>query len=73
MPDHCTLFPDRFAGADWSACCAAHDLAYRTGADRLAADFALGQCVLDATGWHALSVAMFAGVAAFGWLFYRRK
>lgn len=71
-PDACTLFPDRLGAVDWSACCAAHDLAYATGADRLAADYALGQCVLQATGWHGLSFLMFLGVTLGGWLFWKR-
>jgi LPXTG-motif cell wall-anchored protein len=76
VPDHCTFWPDRFAGMDWSHCCAAHDLAYRTGIPgmgRAAADAELFRCVTEATGAHWFAGLMFAGVSVFGWVFWRRK
>jgi hypothetical protein len=69
--DHCTLWPDRLLGADWSQCCAAHDLAYLEGLPRLDADFDLVACV--ATVNPLMAALMGAGVIAFGWLFYPRK
>ncbi len=71
--DYCTLFPDRAAGRDWSHCCQQHDLAYTLGTpSRPEADAQLAQCVADATGWSALAVLMWAGVALFGGIFWRR-
>ena len=69
--DHCTLWPDRLFGSDWSHCCAAHDLAYITQADRITADFELARCVM-ALNW-PMGVVMGAGVLAFGWLFYAKN
>jgi len=39
----------------------------------LAADFELGRCVLETTGWSGLAFVMFLGVALFGWAFRRIK
>ncbi|BAP94477.1 hypothetical protein [Aurantimonas phage AmM-1] len=75
MPDHCTLWPDRLGGIDWSACCKAHDGAYDLGGDaaaRLAADLDLASCVAAVAGW-PMATLMFFGVAIFGWLFWRRR
>lgn len=69
--NHCTLWPDRLGSLDWSACCRAHDLAYDAGVNRLAADLELARCVAGVSPF--MAAVMFAGVAAFGWLFYRRK
>lgn len=65
--DGCSLFPDssRIDSRDWCRCCFAHDIAYWRGgteADRLAADEALRQCVLEATGDATLAEAMYLGV-----------
>lgn len=70
--DYCTLWPDRLGAYDWSACCAAHDLAYASGLDRAAADFELVACVA-ANGPLWMAALMGAGVMAFGWIFYRRN
>ncbi|MEM9734230.1 MAG: hypothetical protein AAF903_12220 [Pseudomonadota bacterium] len=72
MNDHCTLWWDRLFGKDWSHCCAAHDEAYAIGIDRGLADAVLEACVAAASGSPLLGLIMFAGVSAFGWLFYRR-
>lgn len=68
---HCTLWPGRIGALDWSACCAAHDIAYEAGLPRLAADLDLARCVAAVSP--AMAGVMLAGVAAFGWLFYRRR
>lgn len=73
MADHCTAWPDRAFGLDWSHCCAAHDLAYETGAPRIAADLDLAACVSAATGWHWMAGLMFVGVLFFGWAFKARS
>jgi hypothetical protein len=72
VPDHCTLWPERLGEIDWSACCAAHDLAYGLGVDRLEADIDMALCVASVAGW-PMAAVMFAGVSAFGWIFWRRK
>lgn len=73
LPNHCTLFPDRAMGRDWSHCCQAHDLAYSLGVPtRPEADLQLARCVADATGWGWLASLMWAGVVLFGGLFWRR-
>lgn len=72
MDDHCTLFPDRAFGKDWSQCCKAHDEAYGGTVARLDADRELMMCVAQTTGWEPLGALMFAGVALFGW-YFRRK
>ncbi len=70
--DHCTLWPDRLAGRDWSACCAQHDRAYADpDVTRLAADLELAACVAEV--WPAMALVMFAGVCAFGWAFRRTR
>ena len=72
--DHCTFWPDRWGDYDWSLCCAAHDLAYLNGIERLEADLTLVACVAqNAPIWMAALIG--AGVLTFGWLFYspRRK
>ncbi|WP_279480241.1 hypothetical protein [Aureimonas sp. SK2] len=64
--DHCSLWPDRLFGLDWSACCAAHD----ASALDLASHLALGSCVGHV--WPLMGVAMAAGVIVlgkpYGWL-----
>ena len=72
MPDQCTLWWDRLLGRDWSACCAAHDLAYDTGVDRGLADAALAACVSAVTGWPWWGWLMWAGVTFGGGWFYGR-
>ena len=50
---------------DWCACCVQHDMAYWKGgteSERLAADEALRDCVIETTGNHELAEAMFLGV-----------
>lgn len=69
--DGCTLFPDgTFKDAAlWEDCCLEHDMAYwrgGTAAERLAADRALRECVLEKTGDAVLADAMFHGVRAGG-------
>lgn len=71
--DHCTLWPDRLAGMDWSACCLAHDVAYALGRDRAVADLELYRCVAEATGAHWFAGVMFAGVSIFGWAFWKKR
>lgn len=69
----CTWWPDRIADVDWSACCLAHDAAYKEIGSRLAADFELGRCVAETTGWNGLALLMFIGVALFGWAFKKKR
>ena len=65
--DGCTLFPNRslIDEDDWCECCFEHDIAYWKGGteeERLIADEALRQCVLDRTGDEVLANLMFEGV-----------
>ncbi|WP_199221063.1 hypothetical protein [Coraliomargarita sinensis] len=65
--DGCSLFPDSslINADDWCDCCLAHDIAYWKGgteAERLAADEALRDCVLETTGNAELAEAMYLGV-----------
>lgn len=65
--DGCSLFPDSsvLAKSDWCGCCFDHDIAYWQGgtkAQRLQADTALRNCVLERTGDEQLARAMYAGV-----------
>lgn len=65
--DGCSLFPDRslINNDDWCGCCFAHDIAYWKGGteeERLAADIALRDCVLEKTGNEDLAAIMFEGV-----------
>ena len=69
--DGCTLFPDRsFVGKnDWSECCFEHDIAYWKGGtreERLKADQALRDCVLEKTGNPHLAGLMYRGVRCGG-------
>ena len=73
--DGCSLFPNRslINDDDWCGCCLEHDIAYWKGgteAERLIADEALRQCVLERTGDEALARLMFEGVRLGGvpWL-----
>lgn len=65
--DGCSLFPDSslINSDDWCACCLEHDIAYWRGgteAERLTADEALRDCVLEKTGDAQLAEAMYLGV-----------
>lgn len=65
--DGCSLFPDSslIDAKDWCECCVTHDIAYWKGgseAERLAADGALRDCVLLATGDSQLAETMYIGV-----------
>jgi hypothetical protein len=65
--DGCSLFPDSslIHADDWCECCLEHDIAYWRGgteAERLAADKALRDCVLQQTGDAQLAEAMYIGV-----------
>jgi hypothetical protein len=65
--DGCSLFPDSslINADDWCECCLEHDIAYWRGgteAERLAADEALRDCVLQQTGDAQLAEAMYLGV-----------
>jgi len=74
MEDHCTFWPDRFLGRDWSHCCATHDAAYASGVgSKIDADVNLLRCVTNATGWESFALVMFAGVFLFGGIFWKRK
>lgn len=66
LPDHCTSWPDRLLGFDWSMCCLAHDIAYETGLDRLEADLALYKCVGWEIGFGIMAIVMLAGVRILG-------
>jgi hypothetical protein len=69
--DGCSLFPDgTLMGKDeWCECCFEHDIAYWQGGteeQRLLADLALRECVLEKTGSEELAELMFQGVRAGG-------
>ena len=72
QPDHCTLWPDSWIGVNYSACCLGHDIAYIYGLPRAQADIDLAICVAS-RGAPIMAAVMLFGVAAFGWLFYKRK
>ena len=56
----------------WGACCALHDAAYASGADKVRSDLELALCVAK-TGHGAMALVMLIGVSIFGWLFYRGR
>lgn len=65
--DGCSLFPDRslINEDDWCDCCFEHDIAYWKGGteeERLAADIALRECILEKTGNRELAELMYEGV-----------
>ena len=65
--DGCSLFPDRslIDEEDWCDCCFEHDIAYWMGGteeERLVADIALRECVLEKTGNAELAELMYEGV-----------
>jgi hypothetical protein len=65
--DGCSLFPDHslISEEDWCDCCLEHDIAYWMGGtkeERLAADIALRECVLEKTGNAELAEVMYHGV-----------
>ena len=65
--DGCSLFPDRslITNEDWCDCCFEHDIAYWMGGtreERLAADIALRECILEKTGSQELAELMYEGV-----------
>jgi len=65
--DGCSLFPDRSLALkkEWCGCCFEHDIAYWKGgteAQRLSADVALKNCILEKTGEEALAETVFNGV-----------
>lgn len=69
--DGCSLFPDRSVinEDDWCACCFEHDIAYWMGGteeERLAADVALRECILEKTGNEELADMMYTGVRVGG-------
>lgn len=73
--DYCTWFPEGW----WSACCAAHDLAYSLQVGKGTADAALAACVAHSAAGPAtaaLSVAaggvMWLGVRLFGRRYYKK-
>lgn len=65
--DGCSLFPDRslITADDWCECCFEHDIAYWKGGteeERLAADVALRECIIEKTGNQELADLMYEGV-----------
>lgn len=65
--DGCSLFPDRslINEEDWCSCCFDHDIAYWKGGteeERLAADIALRECILEKTGNAELAELLYTGV-----------
>ena len=70
MIDHCTLWPDQFAGIYYGGCCLAHDIAYEFGLPKFGADIALFKCVAS-KGLPAMGFVMLIGVSVFGTVFYR--
>jgi len=72
MTDWCTSFPETWGGVDIAPCCRAHDLAYETGAPKIAADIDLAACFAATTGDGAAALAVFAAVLVLGGPFYLR-
>ncbi len=69
--DGCSLFPDGTIKdrTKWCDCCLSHDMVYWQGGtaeERLKADEALRDCVLERTGDKALAETMYLGVRAGG-------
>lgn len=69
--DGCSLFPDGTIKdrSKWCDCCLQHDIAYWRGGteeERIRADAALRDCVLERTGDKALAETMYLGVRAGG-------
>ena len=65
--DGCSLFPDSslISEKDWCSCCFEHDIAYWQGGteeERLKADEALRDCMLEKTGDEKLSTVIYQGV-----------
>ncbi|MEM6821736.1 MAG: hypothetical protein AAF558_07355 [Verrucomicrobiota bacterium] len=65
--DGCSLFPDHslISNDDWSECCYLHDVAYWKGGtdeERLSADQALRDCIIEKTGNIELADLMYQGV-----------
>ncbi|MEM1221247.1 MAG: hypothetical protein AAGH40_00675 [Verrucomicrobiota bacterium] len=65
--DGCSLFPDSslILNQDWCDCCFEHDLAYWQGGtkeQRLQADKALRDCIIEKTGNEELAQLMYEGV-----------
>lgn len=65
--DGCSLFPDKslITEQEWCSCCFEHDIQYWQGGteeERLQADTALKQCVLENTGNEDLAELMYQGV-----------
>lgn len=65
--DGCSMFPDQsvLTQEDWCECCFVHDLSYWKGGtkeERLRADEALRDCILEKTGNEELANLMFEGV-----------
>jgi hypothetical protein len=65
--NNCTLFPE----GSYTSCCENHDAAYGAGYDRAKADRDLRDCVI-ACGRPHLAWIMWAGVRAFGWVFWKK-
>lgn len=70
MHNHCTLWPDAWAGIWYGYCCAAHDVAYGAGLPRLAADNNLARCI-SAAGLPLMALVVRIGVRLFGYHFWR--
>ncbi len=69
--DGCSLFPDEslISHHNWCACCLEHDIAYWQGGtqqQRLTADMALKNCVLEKTQDAVLAKIMYEGVRVGG-------
>lgn len=68
-PNGCTLAPDH----NFRSCCDAHDEAYTLQkVSRLEADMQLRDCI-TAAGHPLKAQVYYAGVRAFGWVFWLRK
>lgn len=69
----CTVVPD----LDFHCCCVDHDLAYERGgtrSDRLRADKEFLKCMLERDDkYRPMAYVYYAGVRAFGWMFWRKK
>ena len=65
--DGCSIFPDKslITKEDWCDCCFEHDIAYWKGGteeERLKADIALRDCIIEKTGNKELADIMYSGV-----------
>lgn len=76
LNDGCTGWIDRLRGADWRACCDAHDAAFLAGnswSDFTIANQALRACVLaSGAPWWMATLMFLAVMSPVGWAMMQR-